>query len=109
MNFPTMGVPDTGDTAWMLASAALVLLMTPGLAFFYGGMVRAKGVLNMMMMSISAMGVVGVLWVLYGYSEAFGQDKGGVVGDVTADLPPLRARADRWLSGLVGRGILRCV
>jgi len=55
------------------------------------------------------MGVVGVLWVLYGYSEAFGQDKGGVVGDVTADLPPLRARADRWLSGLVGRGILRCV
>ncbi len=83
MNFPTMGVPDTGDTAWMLASAALVLLMTPGLAFFYGGMVRAKGVLNMMMMSISAMGVVGVLWVLYGYSEAFGQDKGGVVGDVT--------------------------
>ena len=81
MNFPTMGVPDTGDTAWMLASAALVLLMTPGLAFFYGGMVRAKGVLNMMMMSISAMGVVGVLWVLYGYSEAFGQDKGGVVGD----------------------------
>ena len=61
--FPIMGAPDTGDTAWMLASAALVLLMTPGLAFFYGGMVRAKGVLNMLMMSISAMGVVTVLWV----------------------------------------------
>ena len=45
--FPIMGIPDTGDTAWMLASSALVLLMTPGLAFFYGGMVRARGVLNM--------------------------------------------------------------
>jgi len=44
--FPIMGIPDTGDTAWMLASSALVLLMTPGLAFFYGGMVRAKGVLT---------------------------------------------------------------
>jgi Amt family ammonium transporter len=76
-----MGVPDTGDTAWMLASAALVLLMTPGLAFFYGGMVRARGVLNMIMMSISSMGVVTVLWVLYGYSIAFGSDKFGLFGD----------------------------
>ncbi|WP_181763000.1 ammonium transporter [Rhodococcus spelaei] len=65
----------------MLISAALVLLMTPGLAFFYGGMVRAKSVLNMIMMSIGAMGVVGVLWVLYGYSMAFGEDKGHLVGD----------------------------
>ncbi|HEX2300179.1 MAG TPA: ammonium transporter [Pseudonocardiaceae bacterium] len=70
-------MPDTGDTAWMLASSALVLLMTPGLAFFYGGMVRAKSVLNMMMMSLSAMGIVAVLWVLYGYSVAFGNDVGG--------------------------------
>ncbi|WP_431240655.1 ammonium transporter [Mycolicibacterium aichiense] len=76
-----MGVPDTGDTAWMLASSALVLLMTPGLAFFYGGMVRAKGVLNMIMMSVSAMGVVTVLWVLYGYSLAFGNDKFNLFGD----------------------------
>ncbi|MBJ7401177.1 ammonium transporter [Mycolicibacterium sp.] len=76
-----MGVPDTGDTAWMLASSALVLLMTPGLAFFYGGMVRAKGVLNMIMMSISAMGVVTVLWVLYGYSLAFGNDVHNLFGD----------------------------
>ena len=76
-----MGAPDTGDTAWMLASAALVLLMTPGLAFFYGGMVRAKGVLNMIMMSISAMGVVTVLWVLYGYSLAFGNDVNNLFGD----------------------------
>lgn len=79
--FPVMGMPDSGDTAWMLASAALVLLMTPGLAFFYGGMVRARGVLNMIMMSVSAMGVVTVLWVLYGYSMAFGSDKFNVVGD----------------------------
>ncbi len=80
--FPVMGVPDTGDTAWMLASSALVLLMTPGLAFFfYGGMVRAKGVLNMIMMSVSAMGVVTVLWVLYGYSMSFGNDKWSVIGD----------------------------
>ena len=79
--FPIMGQPDTGDTAWMLASAALVLLMTPGLAFFYGGMVRARGVLNMIMMSVSSMGVVTVLWVLYGYSVAFGNDKFNLFGD----------------------------
>ena len=81
--FPILGVPDTGDTAWMLASSALVLLMTPGLAFFYGGMVRAKGVLNMIMMSFSAMGVVTVLWVLYGYSMAFGNDVSNLFGDPT--------------------------
>ena len=62
---------DTGDTAWILASSALVLLMTPGLAFFYGGMVRAKSVLNMMMMSFIALAIVPVLWVLYGYSFSF--------------------------------------
>ncbi|WP_308434946.1 ammonium transporter [Nocardia jinanensis] len=76
-----MGTPNAGDTAWILTSAALVLLMTPGLAFFYGGMVRGKNVLNMIMMSISAMAVVTVLWVLYGFSVAFGTDKGGLVGD----------------------------
>jgi Amt family ammonium transporter len=79
--FPVLGAPDSGDTAWILASAALVLLMTPGLAFFYGGMVRAKGVLNMIMMSISSMGVVTILWVLYGYSVAFGNNKFGFFGD----------------------------
>ncbi|WP_225729842.1 MULTISPECIES: ammonium transporter [unclassified Nocardia] len=65
----------------MLASSALVLLMTPGLAFFYGGMVRSKNVLNMIMMSIGAMGLIGVLWSLYGYSMAFGDNKFGVIGD----------------------------
>ena len=69
---------NSGDTAWILISAALVLLMTPGLAFFYGGMVRAKGVLNMMMMSFISMGVVGVMWVLFGYSMAFGNSVGGL-------------------------------
>ena len=68
---------NTGDTAWVLASASLVLLMTPGLALFYGGMVRAKSALNMMMMSFGAMGLISVLWVLYGYSLAFGNDVGG--------------------------------
>ncbi|WP_222265298.1 ammonium transporter [Modestobacter marinus] len=73
---------DTGDTAWVLTSAALVLLMTPGLALFYGGMVRAKSVLNMMMMSFGALALISVLWVLYGYSMAFGNDVGGgLVGD----------------------------
>lgn len=76
-----IGAPNAGDTAWILTSAALVLLMTPGLAFFYGGMVRGKNVLNMIMMSISAMAVVAVLWVLFGFSMAFGTDKGGLIGD----------------------------
>jgi ammonium transporter, Amt family len=62
---------DTGDTAFMLVSAALVLLMTPGLAFFYGGLVRSRNVLNTMMMSLLLMGIVGVTWVLWGYSLAF--------------------------------------
>lgn len=68
---------NSGDTAWILTSAALVLLMTPGLALFYGGMVRRKAVLNMMMMSFAALAIVSVLWVLYGYSMAFGDDLGG--------------------------------
>lgn len=65
-------VLNGGDTAWMLASTALVLLMTPGLAFFYGGMVRTKSVLNMMMMSMVTIGIVSVLWVIYGFEIAFG-------------------------------------
>jgi Amt family ammonium transporter len=74
---------DTGDTAWVLVSTALVLLMTPGLALFYGGMVRAKSALNMMMMSFGALALVAVLWALFGYSVAFGDDVGGVIGDPT--------------------------
>ena len=75
---------DSGSTAWILTSASLVLLMTPGLALFYGGMVRAKSVLNMMMMSFGALALISVLWVLYGYSFAFGDDVGGgLLGDPT--------------------------
>ncbi len=78
---------NTGDTAWLLTSAALVLLMTPGLALFYGGMVRSKSVLNMMMMSFGAMALVSVLWVLYGYSFSFGNDiGGGLLGSPTEFL-----------------------
>ncbi len=68
----TETVLNSGDTAWMLASTALVLLMTPGLAFFYGGMVRTKSVLNMMMMSFITIGIVSILWVIYGFELAFG-------------------------------------
>jgi ammonium transporter, Amt family len=71
---------NSGDTAWVLASAALVLLMTPGLAFFYGGMVRAKSALNMLMMSFVTIGIVSILWVLYGFSVAFGTTGNGFFG-----------------------------
>ena len=76
---------NTGDTAWMLMAAAMVLLMIPGLAFFYGGMVRVKSVLNMMMMIMGALFIVGILWMLFGYSMAFGASYGqaGLLGNVT--------------------------
>jgi ammonium transporter, Amt family len=74
---------DSGDTAWLLASSALVLLMTPGLAFFYGGMVRAKSVLNMIMMSFACIGIVSILWVLFGYSLAF-KGTNPLIGDFSA-------------------------
>lgn len=76
---------NTGDTAWMLMASALVLLMIPGLAFFYGGMVRVKSVLNMMMMILGATFIVGILWMIYGYSMAFGASYGqaGLLGNVT--------------------------
>ncbi|MBZ2195997.1 ammonium transporter [Occultella gossypii] len=70
-----------GATAWMLTSASLVLLMTPGLALFYGGMTRSKSVLNMMMMSFGAMGVIGVIYVLWGWSMSYGADVGGIFGN----------------------------
>lgn len=71
---------DSGDTAWVLMSTALVLLMIPGLAFFYGGLVRSKNVLATVMQSFIIMGIVGVQWVLWGYSLAFGTDFGSVIG-----------------------------
>ena len=71
---------NTGDTSWLLVSSALVMLMTPGLALFYGGMVRRKNVLSTIMMSFALLGLVGILWLLYGYSLSFGPDIGGVIG-----------------------------
>lgn len=79
----TAAVPpaiDAGSTAWMLASSAMVLLMVPGLALFYGGMVRKKNVLTTMMMSFVAMAVIGVQWVLVGYALSFGTSIGGFIG-----------------------------
>jgi len=71
---------DTGDTAWVLASAALVMLMTPGVALFYGGMVRTKNALSTIMQSFFIVGLISVQWVLWGYTLAFGSDIGGVIG-----------------------------
>lgn len=72
---------DKGDTAWMLVSSAFVLLMTPGLAFFYGGMVNKKNIISTMLQSFVALGIVSVLWVIVGFSLAFGDSIGGIVGD----------------------------
>lgn len=82
---------NTGDTAWLLVSTALVMLMTPALALFYGGMVRRKNVLSTIMMSFAILALVSILWVLYGYSLSFGPDSGGVIGNLN------------WL-GLMGVG-----
>jgi Amt family ammonium transporter len=68
----TDGITNNLNSLWLMVAAALVLLMTPGVAFFYGGMVKAKSVISMMMMSFGAMGLIGVLWVIYGYSMSFG-------------------------------------
>jgi Amt family ammonium transporter len=72
---------NSGDTAWMLVASALVLIMTPGLAYFYGGMVNAKNVISTMLQSFIAMGVISIIWVVVGYSLAFGESIGGFVGN----------------------------
>ena len=72
---------DTGNTGFMMVCAALVFIMTPGLAFFYGGLVRRKNVVNTMMACVAIMGLSVFMWVLFGYSLAFGSDHGGVIGD----------------------------
>ena len=77
---PTEGL-DTGDTAWMIVASGLVLLMTPGLAYFYGGMVNHKNVISTMLQSFIAMGVISVIWIVFGFSLAFGDSLGGWIGD----------------------------
>lgn len=74
---------NAGDTAWMIVATALVMLMTPGLAFFYGGLVRRKNVLSVMMQCFILLGVLSLQWVLFGYSLAFGPDHGGVIGGLS--------------------------
>jgi Amt family ammonium transporter len=71
---------NPADTVWILISSALVMLMTPGVALFYGGMVRRKNLLSTMMMSFVCLGLIGLLWVLYGYSLSFGTDHAGIIG-----------------------------
>jgi ammonium transporter len=99
---PLLEAIDTGDTAWLLAASALVLLMAPGLALFYGGMVRSKSVLNMMMMTVGALAAITIIWVLVGYSLAFGDDVGlGLIGNPLdhfglQDL--VSESADTWLT-----------
>ncbi|MFJ3793774.1 ammonium transporter [Kitasatospora sp. NPDC090091] len=96
-------MPDgfsAGDTAFVLICAALVMVMTPGLAFFYGGMVRAKSTLNMLAMSFLSLGIVSVLWVLYGYSLSFGPDSGaGLIGNL--DYLGMRGIGLNDLSGTI--------
>ena len=74
-------VIDSGDTAWMLVASAFVLLMTPGLSFFYGGMINKKNVISTMLQSFIALGVISVLWVVVGFSLAFGESIGGIIGN----------------------------
>ncbi|HNQ28630.1 MAG: putative ammonium transporter [Methanoregulaceae archaeon PtaB.Bin009] len=73
---------DTGTTAWLLASTALVMLMTPGVGFFYGGLVRRKNFISMVALSFIVFALVSIQWVVFGYSLAFGQDIGGFIGDL---------------------------
>jgi Amt family ammonium transporter len=78
---PAAPTIDKGDTAWMIVASALVMLMTPGLAFFYGGLARSKNILSTLMMSFVALGIISIQWALWGYSVAFAADKGGFIGD----------------------------
>jgi ammonium transporter, Amt family len=100
---------DTGNTTWLLVSSALVLLMTPGLALFYGGLNRSKGVLNMMMMSFATIGLVSVLWVLYGFSLAFGTNDSEGMQRIIGSFDQYTANADFyteiWLFGGAPTGI----
>jgi len=101
---------NTGNTAWLLLSSALVLLMTPGLALFYGGLNRSKGVLNMMMMSFSCIGLISVLWVIYGFTLAFGtNDNAGlnnVIGNFSQYFGTGTATiSEEWLFLGAGTGI----
>src|SRR5436305_553507 len=118
-------MPNTisaGDTAWLLASAALVMLMTPALGFFYGGLVRRKNVLATIMHSFFILALISVQWVLWGYTLAFGPDHGGLIGGLDwlalrgvgqdpgpyAPTVPHEARSEEHTSELQSRPHLVC-
>ena len=86
------------DVAWLITATIFVLMMTPGLSFFYGGMVGAKNVISTMLQSFIAMGLVSVLWVVFGFSLAFGDDIGGVLGDPTTFLMFQHVGADTYIT-----------
>ena len=101
---------NTGNTAWLLLSSALVLLMTPGLALFYGGLNRSKGTLNMMMMSFSSIGLISVLWVLYGFTLAFGSNDSEGANNIIGSFSQYFGTGtswigDEWMLGDTGTGI----
>ena len=102
---------DTGNTTWLLVSTALVLLMTPGLAFFYGGLNRAKSILNMMMMSFVTIGLISVLWLIYGFSLAFGTNDNTSVNDFIGSFTAYLGGntgdtfSAFWMAGGVSTGI----
>ena len=106
---------DTGDTAWVMMSSAMVLLMLPGLAFFYGGLVRRKNVLATIMQSFIIMGIVGVQWVLWGYSLAFGSDIGHIIGGFDyiglrgVGLEPLEGQTIPHLSFMMFQGMFAII
>ncbi len=107
---------DSGVTAWLLTSAALVFLMIPGLAFFYGGMNRSKSVLNMLMMVMGALFIVGILWAIYGYSMAYGSTAGYFVGSFTdyfgleaALAPPAEGDAFPVMVDVVFQAMFACL
>jgi len=101
---------NTGNTAWLLVSSALVLLMTPGLALFYGGLNRSKGVLNMMMMSFSSIGLISILWIIYGFTLAFGTNANAGVNNIIGSFTQYfgtqtRFLGEEWMVLGTGTGI----
>ena len=86
---------NTGDTAWLLGATALVMLMTPGVGFFYGGLVRRKNLVNMITLSLVAFALVSIQWVLFGYSLAFGPDINGIIGGLDLRRAPRRGHGAR--------------
>ena len=93
---------DSGNLAWLITASALVLFMTPGVAFFYGGLVKAKSVVSMMMMSFGAMGLVSVLWILYGFNMSAVESTWAFAGNPFADFGLASASSDDLVGAMFG-------